>query len=186
MKDVIDFEIIDESGPQSYSGACEIPSAELERVELAGNVEVKIDATVDKGHVEGEYIAIGTSSLTAVLECSRCVEPYPFAITSPFHVRFRPRPEVSAENEEIEITDQGELDVEFYTERSVPLRDLAVEQVQLSIPMKPLCDDRCLGLCPHCGANRAREKCSCGESVVDQRWDALQGIRDELSKKKDV
>jgi uncharacterized protein len=79
-----------------------------------------------------------------------------------------------------------DLDVEFYTERSISLRDLAAEQVQLAIPMKPLCDENCLGLCPNCGANRNRERCQCEAAVADDRWGALAGIREQLAKKKDV
>jgi uncharacterized protein len=86
----------------------------------------------------------------------------------------------------VEIAGEEELDVEFYSQRTVPLRDLALEQVQLSMPMKPLCDENCLGLCPKCGANRSRQRCNCEVSIVDDRWNALQGIREELAKKKDV
>ncbi|MBV8516003.1 MAG: DUF177 domain-containing protein [Acidobacteria bacterium] len=186
MNDIISFDEIDEHGSQTVRGAYDVPPAELDRDEAAGGARVEIQATVAKGDLEGEYVADGTAVVTADLECSRCVEPYPFANTSGFHVRFRPRLEVSEENEEIEITDKEELDVEFYTERTIPLREFALEQVQLAIPMKPLCDENCLGLCPTCGAVRSREKCSCENSIVDERWGALQGIREELSKKKDV
>lgn len=186
MNEVIDFNLIDEDGPQSYRATFDVSAEELDRPEVENVGNVSIEATACKGDAEDEYLADGTVSFTADLECSRCAEPYPFANTSTFHVRFRPRPEASAENEEVEITDQEELDVEFYSERSIPLRDLALEQVQLSIPMKPLCDESCLGLCPTCGANRTREKCSCAESIVDERWGALKDIREELSKKKNV
>ena len=127
-------------------------------------------------------IPVSTVNFTADLTCSRCAEPYPFANPSPFTVRFRPRPEASVE-EEVEITEEEELDVEFYSEPVIPLRELALEQVQLSIPMKPLCDENCLGLCPTCGVNRTREKCSCNEPVVDGRWGALKDLREELAKK---
>ena len=46
--------------------------------------------------------------------------------------------------------------MEYYSERSVSLREIAAEQVQLSIPMKPLCEENCQGLCPTCGANLNR------------------------------
>lgn len=186
MNDVIDFNQIDEHGPQSYRGAFDVPPSELDRPELESGGSVEIDLTVAPGDVEGEYVAAGTSKVTADLNCSRCVEPYPFANASSFHVRFRPRPEISSENEEVEITDTEELDVEFYSERVFPLRDLAVEQIQLSIPMKPLCDESCLGLCPKCGANKAREGCQCDQNIVDERWGALKAIGDELKKKNEV
>ena len=186
MNDVISFDEIDDHGPQSYRGTYDVPTAELNRHELANIGTVSIEANARTGDMDDEYIADGTVNFTADLECARCAEGYPFANTSTFHVRFRPRPEVSAENEEVEITDKEELDVEFYSGRAIPLRDLAIEQVQLSIPMKPLCDENCLGLCPTCGVHRSRESCSCGESIVDERWGALKNLREELEKKKNV
>ena len=186
MKDFIDFNAIDELGPQTYHARFDVSASDLEREEVANVGTAIIDTTVQEGGVEGEYLADGTVGFTADLTCSRCVEPYPIASNSSFHVRFQPRPEASFENEEVEITDKEELDVEFYSERMVPLRHLALEQIQLSIPMKPLCDENCLGLCPTCGANRAREGCSCETSIVDERWGALADIRDGLAKKKDV
>lgn len=186
MREIIDFDVIDENGPQTFRGTYDVAVTELERYELAAIGSVTIDVSADKGDLDDEYVANGTVAFTADLTCSRCVEPYPFANTSTFHVRFRPRPAASRENEEVEITDSEELDVEFYSERAIPLRDLALEQIQLTIPMKPLCDESCLGLCPTCGVNRTRESCSCDNSVTDERWGALKDLRAELTRKKDI
>jgi len=182
----IDFKTIDEHGPQSYQATLTVAVGELERDEVAAVGEATIQANVKKGELADEYVADGAVSFTVDLNCSRCAEIYPIANTSTFHVRFRPRPEASEENEEVEITDKEELDVEFYSARTIPVRDLALEQIQLSLPMKPLCDENCLGLCPTCGANRTRERCSCETAVVDERWGALKDIREELAKKKNV
>lgn len=185
MKDEINFDRIDKDGPLTFEGKFEVRADELDRPEVINTGVIDLDVRVEKGPVANEYVADGTARFTADLTCSRCAEPYPFANSSAFHVRFRPRPEAfSEENAEVEITSEEELDVEFYSERAVPLRDLALEQVQLSIPMKPLCEEGCLGLCPKCGVNRASESCKCEETVVDDRWSALQGIREELAKKK--
>ena len=186
MNDIIEFDVIDEHGPQTYRGTYDLSASELNREEVAASGQVKIEANVRKGDAEAEYVADGTSTFTADFNCSRCAEPFPFANTSTFHVRFRPRPQVTREGEEIEITDKEELDVEFYSERTIPLRDLALEQVQLSIPMKPLCEESCLGLCPQCGANLSREECSCRSEMSEARWGALKDIRDELARKKNV
>lgn len=186
MSEFIDFNDIDEHGPQTYRGTYDVAVSELDRDELTAVGEVTIEANAKKGDVEEEYIADGTVSFTADLNCSRCLEPYPFANNSNFHVRFRPRPAASELNEEVEITDTEELDVEFYSERAIPLRELALEQIQLTIPMKPLCEEKCLGLCPTCGENRTRESCSCNAAITDERWGALKDLRDELAKKNDV
>ena len=187
MKNHIDFDVIDKNGPQTYRGSFDVTAKDLDREEIAQPGNVDIEAKVEKGNLPAEYIADGTARFTADLNCSRCLEPYPFANDSTFHVRFRPRPETSGEEiEEVEITDEGELDVEFYSDRTVPLKDLALEQIQLSIPMKPLCEESCIGLCPVCGANRSREKCECEVAVGDERWGALRELRAELDKKKNV
>jgi uncharacterized protein len=184
MNDTISFDKVDKYGPQSYRGTYSVAPNELDRAEMAEPAEIAIEAKVEKGSLGGEYVIDGTSTFTAALACSRCLDPTPFANSSPFHVRFRPRPETSGlENDEVEITEAEELDVEYYSEREFPLRDLAIEQIQLSIPMKPLCDDKCLGLCSQCGANRNREECSCTAAAGDDRWGALRGLRDELAKK---
>ncbi|MEO8034534.1 MAG: DUF177 domain-containing protein [Acidobacteriota bacterium] len=185
MKDIISFDKIDKFGPQSFKGSFAFSASDLGRVEAAEDASVSIEASVEKGEQFGEYVATGVATTTLILTCARCVDTYPFANTAPFHVRFRPRPEGSGENDEVEITEEGELDVEYYSEREIPLRDLAMEQIQLAIPMKPLCNDKCLGLCPQCGANLNGECCSCAASIVDERWDALRGFRDELAKKKE-
>ena len=186
MSDLIVFDDIDKNGPQTYRGSYDLVASEIHRHEVADGGTVAIDVRAEKGDTAGEYVLTGSSHFTTDLSCSRCVEPYPFANSSSFHVRFRPRPEASTdENEEVEINDPEELEVEFYTAREIPLKDLALEQVQLAIPMKPLCDDKCLGLCAVCGANRSREACKCETSIVDDRWNALLGLRDQL-KKKDV
>ena len=184
-QDFIVFDEIDKHGPQTLSGTYQLTPQELGRVELEGLGPISIEATASKGNQPGEYLVDGSSSFTADFACSRCVEPFPFANSATFHLRFRPRLEISPENEEVEIGSE-DLDVEFYTERSIPLRDLAAEQVQLAIPMKPLCEENCLGLCPNCGANRNREGCTCEASVTDERWGALHEIREQLAKKKDV
>ena len=183
-RDNILFDEIDKDGPQNYSRTYAIAPADLARDEVVNLGPVSITASARKGDLPAEYIVEGSTRFTADFSCSRCVEPYPFAGFSNFHLRYRPHPQNVGEDEELAIN-PDELDMEFYTERAIALRDLAVEQIQLSIPMKPLCDDHCLGLCPQCGANRNREACSCEMSIADERWGALLGIREKIAKKRE-
>ena len=70
MKDVIEFETIDEHGPQTYRATFDVSAEELGRDEVAGLGSVTIDTTVDRGDLEGEYLAEGTVNFTADLTCS--------------------------------------------------------------------------------------------------------------------
>ncbi|HVT46033.1 MAG TPA: DUF177 domain-containing protein [Thermoanaerobaculia bacterium] len=184
--DTVPFELVDERGPQQRDISFEPAPEEVGRVELAGIGRVTMDVRASAGDLEEEYILDGKVEYTADLQCVRCLEPYPFAMVSSFAVRYRPRrPVGSIGEEEVEISEE-ELEVEYYSEPSVSLRELALEQVQLSLPMKPLCDEGCLGLCVHCGANLNRESCGCASEGVDVRWGGLREIREQLAKKKDI
>jgi uncharacterized protein len=182
MRDtVVRFEEIDEYGPQHRRDEINLRVEELENVG-----PVTIDMTADEGDLTGEYRVKGTVTYSGDLRCARCVEPYPFANESNFTVRYRPRSEAPEEGrEEVEIG-PDDLEVEYYDEPLVSLRELAAEQIQLSLTMKPLCGEGCLGLCPRCGENLNRGACSCEELNAEGRWGALRTLRDQLAKKNEV
>jgi uncharacterized protein len=58
----------------------------------------------------------------------------------------------------------------------VDLEDLVHDAVLLELPIAPLCDEACGGLCPMCGANRNQKACGC-EMPRDERWAALDVLR---------
>lgn len=182
MEPVIDFDLIDEHGPQHYEARLELSAGELAREELPSGGTASIVADADRGDAPSEHLVRGELSFTGDLECARCADPYPFSSETGFTVRYRPVPATEEVALETEVT-SDQLDVEFTDERQIPLRKLAVEQVQLAIPMKPLCDESCRGLCVGCGANRNREQCACDTKVTDPRWEGLSALRDQLSRK---
>ena len=57
------------------------------------------------------------------------------------------------------------------------LAALAWEEFHLALPMKPLCDPGCKGLCSHCGVNRNLASCACGEDAGDPRMAPLRGLK---------
>ena len=66
----------------------------------------------------------------------------------------------------------------FYSDRGkVDLRDVAREQIYLNLPLKPVCGTTCAGLCPACGANRNRIKCSCCTVQPDPRLAPLLALK---------
>lgn len=44
----------------------------------------------------------------------------------------------------------------------------------LSLPLKTLCKEDCAGLCPICGTNKNKAKCSCTVEETDPRWADLK------------
>lgn len=71
----------------------------------------------------------------------------------------------------------GELDISFLEEEKINVAGLVRENVLLALPVQPLCDDDCRGLCPRCGANLNRGPCSCSTTHRDPRWGKLESLR---------
>ena len=187
MTMTIDLEKAARIGPQEFSAAMEFRVEELDRFEVEKISPVRVEGVAEAGDREREFVVSGTVRFEADLNCSRCLDPYPFAVHSDFTLRFIPRASSPEESnpEELEIAGEG-LEEEFYEEPKIDLRPLVLEKVQLSLPMKPLCEESCRGLCPVCGTNRNRGQCECSGAESDHRWDALRGIREQLAKKKEI
>jgi uncharacterized protein len=58
----------------------------------------------------------------------------------------------------------------------VDLGVLVHDAVLLELPIAPLCEEACRGLCPMCGVNRNEQECRC-ELPRDERWAALDVLR---------
>jgi len=116
------------------------------------------------GHVQGEL----------ELACSRCLEPFRLSVRPDFDLRYVPRVENAGDGEkEIE---EDDLSTAFYDDDQIDLAQLVLEQVQLALPMKPLCSDTCRGLCPNCGTNLNTGSCDCNAKWEDPRLAALKSL----------
>jgi uncharacterized protein len=129
--------------------------------------------------MEGVLVS-GTARATAQGECVRCLEPLSRDVTADIQELFsyhdaddrgRPRAEPGddAEDEDTLYIEDGLFDLEPV------LRDAVV----LALPMQPLCQEDCAGLCPECGV-RLEENPGHHHDAVDIRWAALQGLAETV------
>jgi len=56
----------------------------------------------------------------------------------------------------------------------VDVEQVVRDAVVLALPLAPLCDPDCAGLCPECGERRADLAPDHGHERLDPRWAALQ------------
>ena len=120
------------------------------------------------------YRVSGRVSTRLELECGRCLDPYEIAVDAPFELRYVPQTENGGEGErEIE---EDDLTTAFYSEGVLDVGDLLREQLQLELPMKPLCAGSCRGLCAVCGGNLNRTTCECTPVWEDPRLAPLKGL----------
>lgn len=61
------------------------------------------------------------------------------------------------------------------------LAPMVREHALLAAPDGPLCRPDCAGLCPHCGVDRNERSCGCAVEVRDDRWSALDALRQSLA-----
>ena len=57
------------------------------------------------------------------------------------------------------------------------LTEMVREEVVLSLPLAPLCQDDCQGLCTECGADRNEGDCGHTLTADDPRWAALDDLK---------
>lgn len=59
---------------------------------------------------------------------------------------------------------------------SVDLEPTVIDAVVTSLPLRPLCDPACPGLCPECGIHLDEAEPDHGHDRTDPRWDALAAL----------
>ena len=75
MKDAINFDEIDELGPQDYDATfTDITIGDVNRDEVAAVGAVHIDAHAENGG-DVDYVVDGSVQFAADYHCSRCLEP---------------------------------------------------------------------------------------------------------------
>jgi uncharacterized protein len=91
--------------------------------------------------------------------CSRCLEPLdlPLKVESQFLGSKDPDLVVRGAHS----LGSQDLDVVFFPESILDEEALVREQFQLQAPMHPLCREACEGLCPQCGKNWNKGRCTC-------------------------
>jgi len=125
---------------------------------------------------DGARFRLAGSLRTALqLACSRCLESFTMPVNAAFDLRYQPRTSNAGEGER-EIQ-EDDLSTAYYDDESIDLGQLMREQCYLAVPMKPLCREECLGLCPVCGTNLNRGACSCRRDWEDPRLAVLKKLR---------
>lgn len=148
-----------------------------------GIVAVPVDSPIElqmrfESVVEG-VLASGTAYAEVSGECARCLDPISWEtevdiqelfLYQPTDARGRPivvdsPDDGSAEEDPLPTLDGDLLDLEPV------LRDAIV----LALPLAPVCDPDCLGLCIECGVRLADDP-GHRHDLVDPRWSALQSF----------
>jgi uncharacterized protein len=91
--------------------------------------------------------------------CGRCLEPFEKSLAVASQFLGSKDPDLVARGSHTLGTQ--DLDVVFLPEPELDELVLVREQFELQVPMSPLCREDCQGLCPACGKNWNKGKCTC-------------------------
>lgn len=132
--------------------------------------------------VQGRVTTLGQEvrvkgKVTATLEaaCDRCLEPVVLPVERDFDLFYLPEDAQNATPGETELLAR-DLDVSIYEDERIDVDELVLEQLELSLPTRILCQEDCKGLCAQCGTNLNNEQCHCQPSI-DPRWQALADLK---------
>lgn len=116
----------------------------------------------------------GQISSDLQLHCSRCSELFHLPVSEGFEVRYR-GPLGESVEEEHELG-RDELDVSFLNGVTINVGGLVRENLLLALPVQPVCNKGCRGLCPRCGVNWNGGTCRCSSTGHDPRWKKLESL----------
>jgi uncharacterized protein len=141
-----------------------------EAYSLVAPVELHADLHKDKEKVR----LAGSVATELELACSRCAEGFTVPVRAAFDLLYLPA--ASAETETEHEVQEDDLNTSYYREGVIDLGELVREQLYLALPMKPLCEESCRGLCPECGTNLNTGSCDCSPAWDDPRLAPLKAL----------
>ncbi|MFF8645427.1 YceD family protein [Streptomyces sp. NPDC015345] len=133
-------------------------------------LEIRLESVM-----EGVLVT-GTARASAEGECVRCLEPLELELAADFQEMFS-YPDADDRGRAAEPADDAEDDEDrlFLEDGLFDLEPVLRDAVVLALPMQPVCQDDCPGLCSQCGVRLADDP-DHHHDAVDIRWAALQGL----------
>lgn len=137
-------------------------------------LDVRCESVTEGILVTAEIFAVATG------ECIRCLDPVELEVERTIQELYRYEPtddrgRKSQRREEVDL-DLDEDEVLFVEGEQVNLEIPVLDAIILSLPVNPLCDEECLGLCPDCGEKWEELPEEHQHEVVDARWSGLSGL----------
>ncbi len=175
----VQFDEIKDSGltldgvvqPDGFSQFKEMTESGVSRIAEPVNYKLNLFRLADMVEVDGSVEG------AIELSCSRCLEFYQMPFSSRFSMAFtRQLPELTGDDDEIELT-ADEMGLTLVENDSIELLEPLQEQVFMALPIQPLCNKDCKGLCAHCGANLNKTDCGCEEPLFDARFASLKNFK---------
>lgn len=134
----------------------------LEMVGVPAGGDVDLDLRLESV-VDGVLVS-GTVTVPVEGECGRCLEPFTDSLAVEVQELFAYEPPEG--DDEAPLLDGDFIDAE----------PMVRDAVVLALPLTPLCDPDCAGLCPTCGVRLAEAGPDHAHDEADPRWADLAAL----------
>lgn len=115
----------------------------------------------------------GSVSARVRLSCARCLADFERDVAAAFVVYYTEAVSGAEPDDEIELAEHDLLSASYLGDEIHVNQEIS-EQLLMALPVKPLCDDRCQGLCQGCGRDLNKEKCACEGATGSLAFGALK------------
>ncbi|QLY29941.1 YceD family protein [Nocardia huaxiensis] len=139
----------------------------LEMVGIPAGAQVEMDLVLQS--VSEGVLVTGTVSAPIEGECSRCLESFSDEIDLQITELFA-YPDSATE----QTTEEDEI--HRLVDDMIDLEPVIIDAVGLELPLQPLCEPDCAGLCPECGVRMAIAGSDHTHEILDPRWAKLAGF----------
>ena len=124
----------------------------------------------------GKFVEVdGHLEAVVALKCGRCLQCFEHPLSEDFSLTFVPQGDEGEIEEEVEL-EADELGLITYKDEILELHDPLQEQLLMAVPISPICNTSCRGLCLECGSDLNREKCGCIKKIFNNKFTALANV----------
>lgn len=146
-----------------------------EMVDVAENGDDRrVEGTVRLLRVPRGILVTGELQAEVELICSRCLSSFDFPVTLNIEEEYLPTIDISTGVPLASPEEPGTFTIDEH--HIIDLTEAMRQYTLLAIPMKPLCQADCAGLCPICGQNLNQGSCDCLVPAIDPRWSELSKL----------
>ncbi|MFC2033918.1 DUF177 domain-containing protein [Chloroflexota bacterium] len=138
------------------------------------NEDSPVNGEVTLTRTNRSILVKGKLQVDVNLTCSRCLNPFSYPLKLKVEDEYFMIRDIFTEDSLPLPNEPGYFTIDKYN--VIDLTEVIHQYAVLNIPMKPLCQKDCAGLCPSCGYNLNKGKCNCPPQPADPRWSELSKL----------
>ncbi len=161
-----------EGSKKSFCEQIKIEPVKYSGFEVSFNGDVSLSGSVK--NVSGVLELKAEAKGRLATQCARCLESIEKEFCAVVDETL-----LQEDAENADVQNIGESDVIVFSGYSLPIDEIVLNSILVSMDVKYLCTDDCKGLCSVCGTNLNVAQCNCKSDYIDPRFEVLSKLCDK-------